>query len=64
MDKATVYTSVDGSSWMTKQSTDNMPKEWVVKLPPGTRAKFVKIEFDNSDSPDFAHLSHFVVFSR
>lgn len=63
MKKATVYTSSDGATWMPKESTDNMPKEWAVNFPAGTSAKWVKVEFENK-SPDFAHISHFVVFTR
>lgn len=63
MKKATVYTSSDGATWMPKESTDNMPKEWAVNFPAGTKAKWVKVEFENK-SPDFAHISHFVVFTR
>lgn len=63
MKKATVYTSSDGATWMPKESTDDMPKEWAVNFPAGTKAKWVKVEFENK-SPDFAHISHFVVFTR
>ena len=63
MKKATVYTSSDGATWMPKESTDNMPKEWAVNFPAGTSAKWVKVEFENP-SPEFAHISHFVVFTR
>lgn len=63
MKKATVYTSTDGATWMPKDSTDDMPKEWAVNFPAGTSAKWVKVEFENK-SPDFAHISHFVVFTR
>lgn len=63
MKKATVYTSSDGATWMPKESTDDMPKEWAVNFPAGTKAKWVKVEFENK-SPEFAHISHFVVFTR
>lgn len=63
MKKATVYTSNDGATWMPKESTNDMPKEWVVKFPAGTTAKWVKLEFENK-APEFAHISHFVVFTR
>ncbi len=63
MRKAIVSTSEDGATWFERATVDNMPKEWVVKFPDGTRAKWVKVEFDNPN-PDFAHLSHFVVFTR
>lgn len=63
MKKATIYTSTDGATWMPKESTEDMPKEWLVNFPAGTEAKWVKIEFDNKN-PDFAHISHFVVFTR
>lgn len=63
MKKAVVYTSTDGATWMPKESTEDMPKEWVVKFPAGTEAKWVKLEFENQE-PDFAHISHFVVFTR
>lgn len=63
MKKATVYTSSDGATWMPKESTEDMPKEWAVNFPAGTKAKWVKVEFENK-SPEFAHISHFVVFTR
>ena len=40
-----------------------MPKEWVATFPEGTGARWVKLEFQNA-SPDFAHLTHFVVYTR
>ncbi len=64
MKKATVYTSEDGATWKPRESTDNMPKEWVVNFPAGTPGKWVKVEFDNTGSPDFAHISHFVIYTR
>ncbi|MBR5523363.1 MAG: hypothetical protein IKV82_07865 [Akkermansia sp.] len=64
MKKATVYTSADGATWMKKESVDNMPTEWCVTFPAGTEGKWVKVEFDNGDAPNFAHLSHFVVYSK
>lgn len=63
MKKATIYTSTDGATWMPKESTEDMPKEWLVNFPAGTEAKWVKVEIDNK-APDFAHISHFVVFTR
>ena len=63
MKNATVYTSSDGATWMPKESTNDMPKEWAVNFPAGTKAKWVKVEFENP-SPEFAHISHFVVFTR
>ena len=64
MKKATLYTSEDGATWKPRATTDNMPKEWVAAFPDGTRAKWVKVEFDNSGHPDFAHISHFVIYSK
>lgn len=64
MKSATVYTSADGATWMKKESVQNMPKEWCVKFPAGTQGKWVKVEFDNGDAPQFAHLSHFVVYTK
>lgn len=63
MRKATVYTSTDGATWMPKESIEDMPGEWAVQFPAGTSAKWVKVEFDNK-APDFAHITHFVVFTR
>lgn len=63
MKKAVVSTSEDGATWFKRVETDDMPKEWVAKFPDGTRAKWVKVEFENAN-PDFAHISHFVVFTR
>ena len=63
MKKAVVSTSEDGATWFERARVDDMPREWVAKFPDGTRAKWVKVEFENQ-SPDFAHLSHFVVFTR
>ena len=63
MKKAIVSTSEDGATWFKRAEIDNMPKEWVANFPDGTRAKWVKLEFENAN-PDFAHISHFVPFSR
>ncbi len=63
MKKAVVSTSEDGATWFKRAEINDMPKEWVAKFPDGTRAKWVKLEFENVN-PDFAHISHFVVFSR
>lgn len=64
MKKATVYTSADGATWMKRAETDNMPTEWAVSFPSGTKGKWVKVEFDNSAAPEFAHLSHFLIFTK
>ena len=64
MRKATVYTSEDGATWMPKASTEDMPKEWTVVFPENTRARHVKITFDNSAGNNFAHISHFVVYRK
>lgn len=63
MKKAIISTSEDGATWFKRAETDNMPKEWAVQFPDGTRARWVKLEFDNS-GPEFAHISHFVIFTR
>ena len=63
MKKAVVSTSEDGATWFKRAEIDNMPKEWVATFPDGTRAKWVKLEFENAQ-PDFAHISHFVTFTR
>ena len=63
MKKATVYTSEDGATWKPRETTDDMPKEWVVKFADGTPGKWVKVEFDNA-APDFAHISHFVIYTK
>ncbi len=64
MRKATVYTSADGATWMKRAETDDMPKEWAVTFPAGTQGKWVKLELDNGEGKNFAHLSHFVVFVK
>lgn len=64
MKKAAVYTSADGATWMKRAATDDMPKEWAVTFPAGTSGKWVKIEFDNGDEANFAHISHFVIFTK
>ena len=64
MNAATVYTSEDGATWVARESIDKAPKEWAVTLPEGTRAKWVKVEFDNSKGKDFAHISHFVIYGK
>ena len=63
MKKAVVFTSEDGATWFKRAETENMPKEWVALFPEGTRARWVKLEFQN-DSAGYAHLSHFVIYSR
>lgn len=64
MKKATVYTSEDGATWKPRATTDNMPKEWVVTFADGTPGKWVKVEFDNTGAADFAHISHFVIYTK
>lgn len=63
MKKAVVYTSEDGATWFKRAEVEDMPKEWVAHFPEGTRAKWVKLEFQNAYA-DFAHLTHFVVYTR
>ena len=63
MKRATIATSSDGATWFDQEKTDNMPAEWVVKFKPGTQAKWVRIEFDNPQ-PEFAHISHFLIFTK
>jgi hypothetical protein len=63
MKKAVVSTSEDGATWFKRAEVENMPKEWAVTFPEGTRAKWVKVEFDNPE-PEVAHISHFVVYTR
>ena len=41
-----------------------MPKEWVVKFADGTPGKWVKVEFDNTGAADYAHISHFVIYTK
>lgn len=62
MKKAIISTSEDGATWFERASIDNMPKEWAVSLPDGTRARWVRLEFENEQDA-FAHISHFVVFT-
>ncbi len=64
MTKAVVYTSADGATWMKRAEIENMTKEWVVVFSDGTEGKWVKVEFDNGDRKEFAHLSHFVIYTR
>ena len=64
MRRATVYTSEDGATWVPRESTDNMPKEWAITFPEGTPARWVKVEFDNSAGNDYAHISHFVIYGK
>lgn len=64
MKKATVYTSADGATWFPRATTDNMPEEWAVIFPVDTAGKHVKVEFDNGNTPDFAHITHFVIFTK
>ena len=63
MKKAVVYTSEDGATWFKRAEVEDMPKEWVAKFPEGVRAKWVKLEFQN-ESSDFAHITHFVTYTR
>ena len=63
MKRAAVYTSEDGATWFKRAETDDMPGEWVVKFPEGTRARWVKLEMQNQ-APDYAHITHFVIYTR
>lgn len=64
MKKATVYTSADGATWFPRATTDNMPEEWAVTFPVDTAGKHVKVEFDNGNNADFAHITHFVIYTK
>lgn len=64
MKKAAVYTSADGATWMKRAEIEDMTKEWVVLFADGTEGKWVKVEFDNGDQKQFAHLSHFLIYTR
>ena len=64
MKKAILSVGTDGKNYTTVGTTDNMPEEWAVTFPKGTRAKFVRIEFDNAEAARSAHLSHFLVFKK
>lgn len=63
MKKAIVSTSEDGATWFPREEVSDMPKEWVVQFPEGTRAKWVRLEIDNA-ADDFAHITHFVTYTR
>ena len=63
MKKAIVSTSEDGATWFERAQIDAMPKEWVVKFPDGLKAKWIRLEFDNAH-PEYAHISHFVTYTR
>lgn len=63
MKKMEVSTSTDGATWFPLASTDNMPKEWVVTAPEGTRAKWIKVEAKNAQ-PEFMHLRHILVYEK
>ena len=64
MQKAIIGVGADGKNYTTVASIEQMPEEWDVAFPAGTRAKFVRLEFDNSDKPRPSHLSHFLVFKK
>lgn len=63
MAKATVYTSSDGATWFKRAETENMPKQWNISFPEGTKGRWVKVEFDNSARANYAHISHFLIYS-
>ena len=63
MKKMEVSTSTDGATWFPLASTDNMPKEWIVTAPEGTRAKWIKLEAKNAQ-PEFMHLRHILVYEK
>lgn len=63
MKKMEVSTSTDGAIWFPLASTDNMPKEWIVTAPEGTRAKWIKVEAKNAQ-PEFMHLRHILVYEK
>ncbi len=64
MKKAKLFTSSDGATWFPLAETNDMPKEWVVEAKPGTKAKWVKLEFANEGNGEFAHISHFLIYKR
>ena len=63
MKKATIATSTDGATWFDQETTQDMPSEWMVQFKPGTTAKWVRIEFENAQ-PEFAHISHFLIYTK
>lgn len=63
MKKMEVSTSTDSATWFPLASTDNMPKEWIVTAPEGTRAKWIKVEAKNAQ-PEFMHLRHILVYEK
>lgn len=63
MKKAKLSVSTDGATWFPIAETEDMPEEWKVEVPAGTKAKWVKVEFLNED-PQYMHISHFLVYSR
>lgn len=63
MKKMEVSTSTDGATWFPLAATDNMPKEWVITAPEGTKAKWIKVEAKNAQ-PEFMHLRHILVYGK
>ena len=63
MKKMEVSTSTDGATWFPLAATENMPKEWVITAPEGTKAKWIKVEAKNAQ-PEFMHLRHILVYEK
>lgn len=63
MKKMEVSTSTDGATWFPLAATENMPKEWVITAPEGTKAKWIKVEAKNAQ-PEFMHLRHILVYEN
>ena len=63
MKKMEVSTSTDGATWFPLAATENMPKEWVITAPEGTKAKWLKVEAKNAQ-PEFMHLRHILVYEK
>lgn len=63
MKKMVVSTSTDGATWFPLSTTEDMPKEWLITAPAGTKAKWIKVEAKN-DHPEYMHLRHILVYGK
>lgn len=63
MKRMRVSRSVDGATWHPLADTPDMPRQWKIDAPAGTRARWVKIEAVN-DAAEFMHLRNLLIFAK
>lgn len=61
--KMRMFRSVDGATWLPMAEIADMPRQWKVIPPAGTRARWIKVEAVN-DPAEFMHLRNFLIYAK